>query len=318
MQPPFGFSSSPSSLPVVLLLLLLLRLSTASLAWAPVSRTITVDRQGRGDFSTVQSAVDAVPDGNRDWIKIHVNAGSYWEKVTIPQSKGYILLEGDGSSTTDISFDATAHAGIDQIMRQPKVGVARQSPTFRSATFTALADNFVARDISFKNTYKARDMREENQAVAALVGGDKSAFYGCEFHGFQDTLCDFLGRHYFRHCLVKGGVDFVFGYGQSIYEDCVLMSTMPPGPQPGWVTAHARLGPGSPGGLVFKGGAVVGTGRIYLGRAWNGFATVVFYGTRMDDVVVPQGWQAWNAGNDVSQVTFAEVGCSGPGSDMSS
>ncbi|CAN6219754.1 unnamed protein product [Urochloa humidicola] len=54
----------------------------------------------------------------------HVNAGSYWEKVTIPQSKGYILLEGDGSSRTDISFDASAHAGIDQIMRQPKVGVA--------------------------------------------------------------------------------------------------------------------------------------------------------------------------------------------------
>ncbi|CAN6185400.1 unnamed protein product [Urochloa humidicola] len=239
------------------------------------------------------------------------------EKVTIPQSKGYILLEGDGSSRTDISFDASARAGIDQIMRQPKVGVDQQSPTFRSATFTVLADNFVARGISFKNTYRTRDMSGENQAVAALVGGDKSAFYGCEFHGFQDTLCDFLGRHYFRHCLVQGGVDFVFGYGQSIYEDCVLMSNMPPGPQPGWVTAHARRGPGNPSGLVFKGGAVIGTGRVYLGRAWNAFATVVFYGTRMDGIVVPQGWQAWNAGNDVSQVTFAEVGCSGPGSDMS-
>jgi len=74
---------------------------------------------------------------------------------------------------------------------------------------------------------------------------------------------------------------------------------MPPGPQPRWVTAHARLDAGSPGGLVFKGGAVTGTGRIYLGRAWNGYATVVFYGTRMDNVVVPLGWQAWNAGNDV-------------------
>ncbi|CAN6169053.1 unnamed protein product [Urochloa humidicola] len=79
---------------------------------------------------------------------------------------------------------------------------------------------------------------------------------------------------------------------------------------------YARRGPGSPGGLVFKGGAVIGTGRVYLGRAWNAFTTVVFYGTRMDGIVVPQGWQAWNAGNDVSQVTFAEVGCSGPGSDM--
>nr|CAB3458823.1 unnamed protein product [Digitaria exilis] len=121
---PFCFSSrsssSASSLLVLHLLLLLLRLSSPSLAWAPVSRTITVDRQGRGDFSTVQSAVDSVPDGNRDWVKVHVNAGSYWEKVTIAKQKGYILLEGDGSSTTDISFNTHAHAGIDQIMRRPE------------------------------------------------------------------------------------------------------------------------------------------------------------------------------------------------------
>ena len=53
-----------------------------------------------------------------------------------------------------------------------------------------------------QNTYRAPDdqLSKENQAVAALVGGDKSAFYACEFHGFQDTLCDFQGRHYFRGC----------------------------------------------------------------------------------------------------------------------
>ncbi|KAJ1292201.1 hypothetical protein BS78_02G373500 [Paspalum vaginatum] len=161
--------------------------------------------------------------------------------------------------------------------------------------------------------------RQLQAAVAALVGGDKIAFYGCEFHGFQDTLCDFLGRHYFQRCLVRGGVDFVFGYGQSVYDDCALVSDMPPGPgaQPGWVTAHARRGAGSPGGLVFRGGAVRGTGHVYLGRAWNALATVVFYRTRMDDVVVPKGWQPWHAGTDVSGVTFAEAECTGPGSETS-
>lgn len=155
-----------------------------------------------------------------------------------------------------------------------------------------------------QNTYRAPDdqLSKENQAVAALVGGDKSAFYGCEFQGFQDTLCDYQGRHYFRGCQVRGAVDFVFGFGQSIYEDCALVSDMPPGPQPGWVTAHARGAAGSPGGLVFKGGAVQaagGGGQTYLGRAWNAFAAVVFYRTRMDGVVVPQGWQAWNAAGNV-------------------
>lgn len=107
------------------------------------------------------------------------------------------------------------------------------------------------------------------------------------------------GPALFRGCQVRGAVDFVFGFGQSIYEDCALVSDMPPGPQPGWVTAHARGGAGSPGGLVFKGGAVqaagAGQGQTFLGRAWNAFAAVVFYHTRMDGVVVPQGWQAWNA-----------------------
>ncbi|KAK3127898.1 hypothetical protein QOZ80_7AG0579860 [Eleusine coracana subsp. coracana] len=316
MQPqPFCFCSSSSSL------LLLLRLSAWSSACSSVSETITVDWRGRGDFRTVQAAVNSVPDGNREWVRIHVKPGSYWEKVTIPARKRYILLEGAGSAVTDVSFDAHAHAGIDHIMRRRRRNVSSNSPTFRSATFTVLADNFVARHIAFKNSYNAaggeRRKAGDHQAVAALVGGDKNAFYGCAFHGFQDTLCDYQNRHYFRRCVVTGGVDFIFGYGQSIYDRCTVVSTMPPGPQPGWVTAHARDSAGSPGGLVFRGGEVVGrAGQTYLGRAWNRFATVVFYRTRMGRAVVPQGWQAWNAGADVSNVTFAEVGCVGPGSEM--
>ncbi|TVU37460.1 hypothetical protein EJB05_10776, partial [Eragrostis curvula] len=65
---------------------------------------------------------------------------------------------------------------------------------------------------------------------------------------------------------------------------------MPPdGQQPGWVTAHVRQQRSSPGGLVFKGCTLEGTGRQFLGRAWNRYATVVFYATIMRDVVVPEG-----------------------------
>lgn len=297
-----------------LLLLLLLRLSTPSFAWAPaLIRTIAVDQHGRGAFTTVQSAVDSVPDGNREWVKILVTEGSYREKVTIPRRKGYILLEGDGNTKTDITFDAHAHAGIDQLVSLKNVS---SSSTFHTATFTVLADNFVAKNIAFKNMYNSFDKSKPDQAVAALVGGDKIAFYDCAFYGYQDTLCDYQGRHYFHRCFIKGGVDFIFGLGQSIYEGCTIMSNKPPGKQPGWVTAHARAHAGSPGGLVFKGGSLHGEGPQYLGRAWNQYATVVFYRTYMADIVVPQGWDAWNTGRNVSEVTFAEVGCTGPGSDM--
>ena len=46
-------------------------------AWAPVARTITVDQRGGGQYTTVQAAVDAVPEGNSRWVRIYVRQGSY-------------------------------------------------------------------------------------------------------------------------------------------------------------------------------------------------------------------------------------------------
>ena len=215
------------------------------------------------------------------------------EKVMIPSRKGFILIQGDSPRNTEIIFDAhaayDAASGIDQ-------NITDYSSTYNSATFTVQADNFVARGISFRNTYGGLD----NPAVAAVVGGDKSAFYDCAFHGYQDTLCDFTGRHYFRRCLVEGGVDFIFGFGRSVYEDCTLLSNMPAwSRQPGWVTAHGWAGPDSDAGLVFKGGQIVGSGRQFLGRPWKQQATVLFFQVTMTGIVVPQGWEKWNSTQDV-------------------
>ena len=57
-----------------------------------------------------------------------------------------------------------------------------------------------------------------DQAVAARILGDKSAFYRCGFFGLQDTLWDVQGRHYYKSCTIEGAVDFIFGDAQSLYE----------------------------------------------------------------------------------------------------
>ncbi|XP_048554942.1 probable pectinesterase 66 isoform X2 [Triticum urartu] len=304
---------APFCLLLVVGVLLLLRWPASSLASVQVARTITVDQRGGGDYTTVQSALDAVPDGNSQWVKIYVKQGSYREKVIIPSEKGFILLEGDGSSSTDINFDSHVDGadapGIAPITGRLRGNLAEISQTYNSSTFTVHSDNFVARNITFKNTYTGN-----NPAVAFLMDGDKGAFYDCAFHGYQDTLSDLAGRHYFRRCLVEGAVDFIFGYGRSIYQDCTLVSNMAASSQqPGWVTAHGRAADKS-AAFVFKGGSITGSGRQYLGRAWNEQATVVFYQVNMASIVVPQGWAKWTSTQHVSQVTFAEVGCSGPGS----
>ena len=62
----------------------------------------------------------------------------------------------------------------------------------------------------------------------------------------------------------------------------------------GYITAQGRTCPESRSGFVFKYSTIVGSGKAYLGRAYRPYSTVVIYKTYMSDVVVPQGWDAWD------------------------
>ncbi|KAF2312367.1 hypothetical protein GH714_034384 [Hevea brasiliensis] len=52
--------------------------------------------------------------------------------------------------------------------------------------------------------------------------GRHAAFIGCKFIGAQDNLYDHIGRHYYKECYIEDSVDFIFGNGLSLYEDCHL------------------------------------------------------------------------------------------------
>ncbi|XP_042518615.1 probable pectinesterase 55 [Macadamia integrifolia] len=261
-----------------------------------VAYTITVDKNGHGNFTTVQGAIDSIPSNNNQWVCISVQAGIYIEQVTIDQDKPCIFLKGVNRSVTSIEY--AAH------------GQLNTTPTFSSK-----ADNFVAKDISFKNTFNLGSYEEVSPATAVLVYGDKAAFYSCGFYGLQDTLWDQLGRHYFEQCYVEGSVDFIFGLGYSMYKDCVISVT--PVKNPGFITAQHRNSPNEINGYVFNGGSVVGEGTAYLGRAYGPYSTVIWYGTSFFKGVVPQGWDNWNRTGQEPNFTYAEVNCSGPGADTS-
>ncbi|XP_039021962.1 probable pectinesterase 66 [Hibiscus syriacus] len=276
-----------------------------------IAYTIVVDKSGGGNFTSVQSAIDSIPSNNDRWIKVHINPGVYLEKVTIPKDKPCVVLEGQGRSVTTISFN-------------------EHDQTDKSATFTSAADNLVASGITFENSFNHPLLikRALNYgqvpgvlpAVAARILGDKSAFFECGFHGVQDTLWDALGRHYFYKCYIEGGVDFIFGIGQSLYEDCSInvtagefSSELPYG----YITAQGRQSPDDPSGFVFKGGVIFGTLQAYLGRAWGPYARVIFQDTTINANVTPQGWDSWKFPGKEENFMYAEVDCQGPGSDTS-
>ncbi|XVF22836.1 hypothetical protein REPUB_Repub12eG0205300 [Reevesia pubescens] len=255
-----------------------------------IASTIVVDKSGHGNFNSIQSAIDSIPPNNRQWIKLQINPAYYLacflvlknknrEKVTIPREKPFIVLEGQHRSVTTITFDA-------------------HDKTDSSSTFTSNADNIVAKRITFMNSFNHAllprrlssddSIPQVKQAVAARILGDKCAFFECGFLGLQDTLWDARGRHYFQKCYIEGAIDFIWGDGQSFYEDCSIV-----------VTAGAF----SP--------------QIRQGRAYRAYSRVIFQETIMDVKVVPEGWFAWSFVGKEENFTYAEVNCKGQGSDTS-
>ncbi|MCO5546946.1 hypothetical protein L7F22_000385 [Adiantum nelumboides] len=267
---------------------------------AAFSRTIIVDLHGRGHFKSVQAAVDSVPVYNQHWVYIQIGPGIYYEKVTIPYNKPFIALQGAGRTKTVISWKDRASA----------IGTAN------SATFSATAPSFIARGIGFRNAAPPPSPGAYGgQAVAVLLNGDMMAFYDCGFYGAQDTLFDYEGRHYFKNCYIQGSIDFIFGHGQSFFKGCQLVVTAQSGYVSGSITAQNRGSPHDGGGFVFLSCRIMGTGDVYLGRAWGAYSRVVFMYTYMSNIIVPDGWYDWGQSARQGTVFYGQYKCSGPGAN---
>lgn len=177
-----------------------------------------------------------------------------------------------------------------------------------------------------QNSYGHGDLSGNNQAVALKISGDRCAFYNCKFLGFQDTVLDDLGRHYFKNCYIEGGVDFICGNGKSMYEvkqiQIITSTVLFHSPLLdkyscklpfclfvclwqscelhavpvfyGVFTAQKRMGLHEDTGFVFLNCKLTGNGTNYLGKPWGPYSTVVFANTYMEKIIKPEGWEDWD------------------------
>ncbi|OIW11102.1 hypothetical protein TanjilG_22909 [Lupinus angustifolius] len=149
-------------------------------------QVIVVDHGGNGDSTTVQGAVDMVPEDNTERVKIYIYPGTYSTKASDKGSDG------------------------------------QEIGTVSTATVWVESDFFCATALTIQNLVD-RDA-DKRQAVALRVDGDKAVFYKVKLIGEQDTLLDNNGTHYFYRSYIQGSVDFIFGQAKSLFHECIIYS----------------------------------------------------------------------------------------------
>nr|CAB3465486.1 unnamed protein product [Digitaria exilis] len=276
-----------------------------------VNSVVTVDQSGAGNFTTVGDAVAAAPknlNGSAGYHLIYVLAGVYEENVTVPKNKKYIMMVGDGIGQTVITGNRSVVDGWT---------------TFQSATFAVVGQGFVAMNMTFRNAAGPA----KHQAVALRSGADLSAFYGCSFEAFQDTLYTHSLRQFYRGCDVYGTVDYVFGNAAVVFQGCTFYSRLPMQGQSNTVTAQGRTDPNQNTGTSIQGCALVAAPELaanaafttltYLGRPWKNFSRTVVMESFIEALVDPSGWMPWSGDFALATLYYAEYNNTGPGADTS-
>lgn len=288
-----------------------------------------VDINGSGDFTSIQSALDSIPENNTTPITIFIKNGIYEEKLYT--SVPYISLIGENPSETIVTYSDYAKKELPD---------GSTYNTFNSYSAYFGGHDFYAENITFANASGCGS--EVGQAIAVYADADKMMFKNCRFIGHQDTL--FTGplptnplpkglnllkpvlgfgreyttpiRQYYQQCFIQGDVDFIFGSATAVFSECELFCNYRPGNEFSAYVAAPSTIPKSEFGYVFLDCYITGAAdddSVVLGRPWREHAKVSYIRCELDALIKKCGWNDWSSEERRNTATFEEFGNFGVG-----
>lgn len=283
---------------------------------APIELKV-VAKDGSGDYTSIQDAIDAVSTGARGII--YIRPGEYDENIysgTSGNKDKYISLVGEDRETTVLTSDVSR-------------GTGNESNSYNDcAALNVYTDRFYAENLTIRNT-----SGNVGQAEALFTAGDAHVFNKCTLSGFQDTYKANSGvRGYFTNCTIEGATDFIYDSGVEWFENCEIRCL----PGGSYITAAGKadismtdvLYPelsASPfyGGLFFShcnitAGDGVADGSYYLGRPWGENCGTMFMNCTLGSHINAAGWADWEGrGSTASYYEYNNTDAEGNAVDVS-
>ncbi|KAM7268517.1 hypothetical protein ACFE04_010683 [Oxalis oulophora] len=273
-----------------------------------VNPDYVVATDGSGDFKTLEEAMTNAPNNSANPIVYRLKKG-YHKGFTI--DKPNIVLIGDGMDVTYITGNLNSKGGIGSA---------------DTATLKVKAPNFKAVNLTIENT----SPEGSGPAVALQMDSDNSVLYRCALRSNQDTLLAYLGRQFYKDCVITGTVDFIYGYAQAVFQNCHIKARKYYIP---CISANGRASASDKSGFVMQYCNITRTkglpakpANTYLGRPWMEYSRTVVMQSFLDENINPVGWLATmeapvvDSTNSENQknMFFAEYKNHGPGSPTGS
>ncbi|MBN8688837.1 MAG: hypothetical protein J0M10_17600 [Chitinophagales bacterium] len=194
---------------------------------------LVVDKSGKGDFTSIQEAINSLPDSAGTPRTIFIRKGRYAEKIFI--KKQQLLLEGEDRAGTLI---ITSIARDEWRCEHPDdwgvatVNVGANDITLKNLTITNnYGFDFTPRTITCAgDSGKQKTIRKDGHQMAlrTMQPATRLAAINCHFRAFGgDTVSPWEtgnGMWYFKDCTMEGGVDFYCPRGWAWAENCEFIS----------------------------------------------------------------------------------------------
>lgn len=196
---------------------------------------IVVSADGKGDFRSIQGALNSLAKDSEETRKIFIRKGVYNEKLYI--EKNNIEFEGEDRSSTiiiaSISRDEWRCGHADD-WGVATINVDGNDITLRNLTIT---NNF---GFDYKGEYSIychsdtsatkikKISKYSHQMALRTVRGNRLRAINCHFRAFGgDTVSPWdveNGMFYFKDCIMEGGVDFYCPRGWAYAENCEFIA----------------------------------------------------------------------------------------------